>query len=112
MSIAGVINELKISQSGRWLEYTYHNEAPLDPRQIDTHSSNNHCIPANPAIKRQLLAVKRHELVTLDGYLIEATTPEGYRWHSSLSREDTGGHACEVMWVTGVSRKQLQSSNP
>jgi hypothetical protein len=107
MSIAGVINDLNFSQSGRWYEYRYSNEAPLDPQQMASHSANTHCLPANATVKRQLLAVKRHELVTLEGYLIEATTAEGYHWRSSLSREDTGGHACEVMWVTSVSRKRL-----
>jgi len=107
MSIAGVINELKISQSGRWYEYSYPGEPPLDPQAIATHSANTHCLPANAGVKKQLLAVRRHDLVTLEGYLVELTGPDGYHWRSSLSRDDTGGGACEVMWVTGVSRKKL-----
>ena len=107
MSIAGVINELNISQSGRWYEYTYKGEPPLDPQAIATHSANTHCLPANAAVKKQLLAVRRHDLVTLEGYLVELTRPDGYHWRSSLSRDDTNGGACEVMWVTSVSRKKL-----
>jgi len=107
MSIAGVINELKISQSGRWYEYVYSNEPPLDPQAIATHSANTHCLPANATVKKQLLAVRRHDLVTLEGYLVEVNGPDGYHWRSSLSRDDTGGGACEVMWVTGLSRKKL-----
>lgn len=107
MSIAGVLNELKISQSARWYEYTYSGEPPLDPQTIATHSANTHCLPANGAVKKQLLAVRRHDLVTLEGYLVEITRPDGYHWRSSLSRDDTGGGACEVMWVTSVARKKL-----
>jgi len=107
MSIANVINDLSISQSGRWYEYSWHGDPPLDPQAIATHSANTHCLPANSAVKKQLLAVRRHDLVTLEGYLVEISTAGGYHWRSSLSREDTGGGACEVLWVTGVARKKL-----
>lgn len=106
MSIAAVINDLKVSQGGRWYEYSYSNEPPLDPGQMVTHSANTHCLP-DDAVRDDLLAVKRHELVTLEGYLVEVTGDGGYNWKSSLSREDTGAHACEVMWVTRVSRKKI-----
>jgi predicted NAD/FAD-binding protein len=107
MSIADVINELSVSQSGRWYEYTYKNEAPLDPQDIARHSANTHCLPADSAVRKQLLAVRRHDLVTLEGYLVAITTAEGFHWRSSLTRDDTGGGACEVMWVTSVTRKPL-----
>ena len=107
MSVATVINELQISQSGRWYEYRSQGEPPLDPGLIATHSANTHCLPANADIRDRLLAVKRHDLVTLEGYLVEVAGSDGYHWRSSLSRDDTGGGACEVLWVTSVSNKRL-----
>jgi hypothetical protein len=105
MSTAAVINELNISQSGRWYEYSWSGEEPLAPDQIAVHSANTHCLPATPAVRSQLLAVKRHEVVTLDGYLVEVTSPgAGNPWRSSLSRTDTRGGACEIMWITSVQR--------
>jgi hypothetical protein len=106
MSVASVINELSISQSGRWYEYHWPKEPPLDPGLIATHSANNHCLPADDDVRRQLLAVKRHEVVSLEGYLVEVRGADGYRWRSSLTRTDTGGSSCEVMWVTRVSSRQ------
>jgi hypothetical protein len=106
MSIADVINELAISQSGRWYEYSY-KEPPLEPQQMATHSANTHCLPADDNIRRKLLSVRRHDLVTLEGFLVEVTAADGYHWRSSLTRDDTGGGACEVMWITGVSRRKL-----
>ncbi|HTQ31348.1 MAG TPA: hypothetical protein VMI53_09070, partial [Opitutaceae bacterium] len=47
MSIASVINELNISQSGRWYEYSWRNDPPLDPDSIIKHSANTHCLPAD-----------------------------------------------------------------
>jgi hypothetical protein len=108
MSIASAINELKISQSGRWYEYTYHGDPPLDPDTIATHSANTHCIPADTTVRRALLGIRRHEQVTLTGYLVEISGPNGMTWRSSLTRDDTGGHACEVMWVTHVEHHPIQ----
>lgn len=107
MSVAGVINELNISQSGRWYEYSWSDEPPLDPAEIITHSANTHCLPATAEIRKQLLAVRRHDLVTLEGYLVAVSNADGYRWRSSLSRTDTRGGSCEVMWITAVSRRKL-----
>jgi hypothetical protein len=107
MSVAGVINGLDISQSGRWYEYSWSGDAPLDPGQIALHSANTHCLPATPAVRKRLLAVKRHELVSLEGYLVEVSNTDGYRWRSSLSRDDTRGGACEIMWITSVDSRKL-----
>ena len=107
MSIAGVINELHISQSGRWYEYRWSNEPPLKPDQIVSHSANTHCLPADDNVRTGLLAVKRHDLVTLEGYLVQVDATDDWHWRSSLTRTDTGAHACEVFWITGVSRKPL-----
>lgn len=107
MCVADVINDLKISQSGRWYEYSWRNEAPLSADEMAKNSANTHCLPADKTVKRDLLAIKRHDLVTLEGYLIEVNGPNGYEWRSSLTRDDTGGHACEVMWITKVTRKKL-----
>lgn len=107
MSISGVINDLKISQSGRWYDYSWQNEPPLEPAAIALHSANTHCLPANAEVRERLLKVKRHELVTLQGYLVELSGPDGYRWRSSLVRDDTRGGSCEVMWITSVNSRKL-----
>ena len=107
MSVASVINELKISQSGRFYEFSYSGDPPLEQRSIEIHSANTHCLPADDVVRRRLLNVKRHELVTMEGLLVEVTGTDGYKWTSSLTREDTRGGACEVFWITSVSSKTL-----
>lgn len=107
MSIASVINELGMSQSGRWYGYSWRDDPPLESDAIITHSANTHCLPADENVRRQLLAVRRHDLVTLEGYLVEVNGPDGYHWCSSLRRDDTGGGACEVMWITQISSRRL-----
>ncbi len=109
MSSAHAINGLKISQSSRWYEYRWGAEGPpLHPSEIAFHSANTHCLPANAEIRRRLLAVRRHQLVTLSGYLVEVTGPNGYRWRSSLTRGDTGAGACEVVWITALESTPIR----
>lgn len=107
MSVASAINDLSFSQSGRWYEYRFKGEPPLEPSAIAAHSANTHCLPATDEVRTKLLAVKRHDLVTLEGFLVEVNGADGYRWRSSLSRTDTGGGACEVFWITAISSKRL-----
>jgi hypothetical protein len=107
MSVAGALNELKITQSHRWYHYRWLFEPPLAPAEIAAHSANTHCIPATPELRRELLEVKRHELVTLEGYLVEVTGDDGFRWRSSLTRDDTGGASCELLWVTRLDHHPL-----
>lgn len=104
MSVAGVLNELTISQDGRFYEYTYKQEPPLPEAEIAHHSANTHCIPADADVRRSLQAIRRHDLVTLRGLLVEVNRPDGFNWRSSLTREDTRGGACELVWVTEVDR--------
>ena len=103
MSSAAVINELRISQSGRWYEYRWGAEgSPLPPDVIARHSANTHCLPSTPELREKLLRVRRHELVGLSGYLVQVAGPGGYTWRSSLTRDDVGGGACEVFWITAL----------
>ena len=107
MSIAENINQLDISQNGRFYEYSWKDEPPMEPSDIITHSANTHCLPADRETRRRLLAIQRHEVVTLEGYLVDVLFPDGGHWTSSLTRDDSRGGACEVLWVTGVTRKTL-----
>ena len=107
MSEARVINALQISQDHRWYQYSWPDMPPIDAGEIARCSANMHMIPADGAVRAELLKVKRHELVELSGYLVEIRSPDGWHWRSSTTREDTGGGACEVVWVTHLERQRL-----
>ncbi len=80
-----------------------------DPMQ---QVSNNHVIPANKAVFRQLAALKTGDMVRLRGYLVDITDKQriGWHWGSSLTRQDTATHwggnntNCETIYVTGVEK--------
>jgi hypothetical protein len=99
MSDEAVLARLDISQSGRFYYWRYENEPPIPRREIETSSANMHLIPATDAIGKKLKALRSGNIVSLAGYLVEVTGEGGFQWRSSLTREDTGNGACELIWV-------------
>ncbi|HAE99824.1 MAG TPA: hypothetical protein DCG63_00815, partial [Methylophilaceae bacterium] len=64
---------------------------------------NMHMIPASEQLEDQLKSVKVGQHVKISGYLVQANAPNGFHWKSSLSREDTGAGACELVFVKTLS---------
>lgn len=104
MSDQAVLDQLTISQGGRWFRWRAR-ELPIPQSEIERHAANMHMIPSTDAVRAKLLALHRGDLVRLDGYLVRAEAADGWRWQSSLSRTDTGGGSCEVVWVNDVTGK-------
>lgn len=102
MSDSAVLDRLSISQSGRFYFWRAE-EFPIPRREIETHSANMHMIPSSPAVERKLKNVSRGQIVTISGYLVEAKAADGWRWRSSLTRDDTGQGACELIWVEDIA---------
>ncbi len=100
-----VLDGLDISQSSRWYHYRWSDQPPLDPSEIARTSANMHLIPGNDAVARALAGIRRDDRVRIDGWLVEANASDGWRWRSSTSRTDTGGGACEVIYVCGISKR-------
>ena len=84
--------------------YHWHtDDFPIPRREIEVNSANMHMVPASADVERVLNSVKPGQHITFSGYLIEARGPDGWRWKSSLTREDTGAGACELVWVEKIA---------
>jgi len=100
MSDSAVIDRLDIDQSSRFYWYRWGPEGPPIPQsEIIRSSSNMHLIPANDAVESRIEAARRGHIVRLRGKLVRAAAPDGWRWNSSLTREDSGNGACELVLV-------------
>lgn len=102
MADPSVYKQFSIEQRNRWYYWSV-DQYPIPRREIETNSANMHIIPANPLVAEQLKKVKTDDLVVLSGMLVEINHPNGWRWRSSLSREDTGDGACELMRVDHIA---------
>src|SRR5690606_15233061 len=97
-----VLARLDITQSSRWYRYRWRDAPPLPPQEIVRSSANMHMIPSTPGVASALREVRRDDTVRIDGWLVQVDAPDGWRWRSSLSREDTGSGACELVYVCAV----------
>ena len=101
MSNSDILKQISFSQGGRFFSWWAQNY-PVPRNVIESHSANMHMIPADDDIERRLKSTRAGNLVHIKGYLVEATSKDGFRWKSSLSRSDTGAGACELIWVDSL----------
>ena len=101
MSDEAVLKQINFSQSGRWYRYRYQNP-PIPQKEIETHSANMHMIPSEPWVKDDLDEVKPGQVIEIKGKLVEVLGDNGWKWRSSLRRDDTGGGACELIYVESI----------
>jgi hypothetical protein len=100
-----VLSRLDISQSSRWYNYRWQGEPPLPPNEIARSSANMHMIPSDAATAAALRRVRAGDEVRIDGWLVEVAADDGWRWRSSLSRDDKGSGACEVVYVCAITAR-------
>lgn len=90
-------------QDNRWL--FWRSSEPVseaDREDVTTHVGNQHIIPAegHPSIDRAVRWAKEGDRVALEGFLVTILDSS---WQplarSSTRREDTGGGACEIVWL-------------
>lgn len=104
--VARLESEYEFYQDHRWLFWrSDHDVSDNERAYIGTHVGNVHTLPAEgqDRLGRALRSVRAGDLVHLAGYLVtiqDAGTNVLSR--SSTSRSDTGGGACEVMWVDSI----------
>jgi hypothetical protein len=100
MSDESVISQLDITQSGRWYRWnTKKNEFPIPRSEIIVSSANMHMIPKDASVKYELDRVVKGDIIRLSGYLVRVDSQDGWHWQSSLSRNDSGAGACELIFV-------------
>ncbi|PNS07523.1 hypothetical protein [Solilutibacter silvestris] len=104
MTDGTTLAQLNVRQSNRWYRYGWVGNPPLDPGAIIRNSANMHMIPSNAAIENALRAVQRDDRVRIDGWLVEAHDGGGWNWRSSMTRDDSGAGACEVVYVCRITR--------
>lgn len=107
MSDQSVVDALSIRQTNRW--YIFRTETQSFPHQMDLisrSSANMHMVPSNPFIERKLSEIRVGSIAKFSGKLVSINHRDGFRWTSSLTRNDQGGGACELFYVESLSVTQ------
>jgi hypothetical protein len=71
-------------------------------QDIVRSSANMHMIPADDAVAAALRRIERGDRVRIDGWLVQIEAKD-WRWRSSLTRDDSGGGACELVYVCSIT---------
>lgn len=104
MSDPTYLKLISVRQSNRFYFLRWdEDKSKLQRAQISFNSSNMHMVPASEDVARKLEGVRPGEIVHIDGYLIDVTANDGWRWKTSRTRIDTGAGACEIILVEDVS---------
>lgn len=103
MTEPAVLDRLDIRQGGRWYFWRYQGAPPLPEDEITRSSANVHLIPADRQVASSLRRASPGRTVTLRGYLVQLEAADGWRWKSSLRRDDSGDGSCELMYVQAVA---------
>lgn len=95
------IEQMSVSQRRRW--YYWHTDTLFMPmKEISASSSNHHLIASNDDIASKIAGLDPNDIVVLKGMLVDVDMPNGSYIKTSLSRNDTGAGACEVLFVDHI----------
>ena len=102
MSEQAVLDRITITQGSRWYFTRYDLPAPISDQAIINNSSNMHMVPANRWVLKKLKEIRHGDVVRLKGFLVDIDSDSGFRWRTSLSRDDTGNGSCELFYVEDI----------
>jgi len=102
LSDEAVLSRMSFRQEVRFLSYYWPQRPPLPIREIGRSTANLHIIPADAAVARALKRTRTGERVRVDGWLVRVDARDGWQATSSLSREDGGAGACEIVYVCAI----------
>ena len=103
MSDQAVLDQFAISMGNRFFFYEWADEPAIPTDEIMRSAANNHVIAANDDVRKTIASLIPGHIVTMRGYLVNASDSEGGKWNSSLRRDDTGNGACEIFFVQEAS---------
>jgi hypothetical protein len=105
MSDEAILKDIEITQYGRFY-YWMVSKYPIPREEIINHSSNVHIIPATDEIKFALNHIRIGHIVNMKGMLVSVSGENGFRWSSSLTRNDSGNGACELFYVNSLIMRE------
>ncbi|MBS0580068.1 MAG: hypothetical protein JSR36_12505 [Proteobacteria bacterium] len=102
MSDNAVLAHFEVTQGARFYTWQPRGPLPIARDTVISHSANTHVIPADAGTRSQLARLRVGQVVHLRGLLVDGKRDDGAYFSTSLTREDSGAGACEVLLVEHV----------
>ena len=109
-------SDLKFSQDSRWCNWSYKTDISINNDEI----SNNHIVVDNDILQKKFKNINVGDQIKITGKLVNVKAigskdigkydREYFEWKSSTTRQDTGGGACETIYVENV--EIIKKGNP
>lgn len=102
MSDESVLENIDVWQEKRG--YRWHaTHNTLSNNEIISSSANIHIIPGSQSIAEDLNTIRIGDLVHIEGFLVDVHKNTGWRWRTSLKRNDIGTESSEILYVKSFS---------
>ncbi|WP_340105009.1 hypothetical protein [Rhodohalobacter sp. 8-1] len=85
---------------------SYHVQMTKPPYQrgnIHEHLMMAHTIPASENIQEKLLSIRRGQLVTFSGYIVDIEDRVGTEWISPVRDQHPANRSSQWIWIEGLS---------
>ena len=102
-----IAKQISIRQYDRFLNWQMA-RPPIEPALATQLVSNMHIIPANPEIAKEIVKVKRGDLVRLSGDLVQIDDQD-LVWKSALDWNGIGDGACKLIRVDSIQWLENQN---
>lgn len=103
LSDKAVLRPIKVAQGDRFMFWHLY-DSPINIELVNRSSANVHLIPANSTILSEIAKIPKGAIIRLQGDLVDLHFADQTMIPSSLTREDTGPGACEILFVREVSQ--------
>lgn len=96
------LENLMVRQSERSFHWEM-TKPPIKQREMWRNAANMHLILSNSTIEDKVNQLREGHIVNIEGYLVNAESKKGWELKTSLSRDDIGDNASELLWVKDMT---------
>lgn len=96
------LEKLMVRQSERSFHWEM-TTPPIKQQEMWRNAANMHLIPSSNTIEEKIRGLRNGHIVKIEGYLVNAESKQGWELKTSLSREDIGSDASELLWIKSLT---------
>lgn len=96
------LNSLMVRQEDRSF-YWEMTKPPINKQDMWKQAANMHLIGPTAEMRDKINSLRKGQVVKIEGYLVNAESSEGWTLQTSLSRNDIGDGASELVWINKMN---------